>query len=93
MHGDAARFVPEFPRRADGRRFPSEEMREMMLNHRPYQDWHEGLTVQGVIEHMKFTWPKLVVKINGKLIWPEQYGQAQLAEGDDLEIIHLLGGG
>ncbi len=32
----------------------------MVLNNRPYPDWHEGLTIRGVMEHMKFTWPKLV---------------------------------
>ena len=27
----------------------------MVLNNRPYPDWHEGLTIRGVMEHMKFT--------------------------------------
>ncbi len=25
----------------------------MVLNNRPYPDWHEGLTIRGVMEHMK----------------------------------------
>ena len=44
-------------------------------------------------EHMKFTWPKLVVKVNGQLIWPEDYDKVTLEEADDLKIYHLLGGG
>lgn len=55
----------------------------MRLNDRPYEDWREGLTIQGVMEHMRFTWPKLVVKVNGQLVWPEDYGNVVLKETDD----------
>ena len=65
----------------------------MMLNDWPYPDWHEGLTIQGVFEHMNFTWPKLVTKVNGQLVWPEDYDKVVLQENDDLKIHHLLGGG
>lgn len=65
----------------------------MQLNHREYKDWREGLTVQTLIEEQKFTWPKLVVKLNGRVIWPEEYKNTVLSEADDLEVIHLLGGG
>lgn len=65
----------------------------MVLNHREYKGWREGLTVQNVIDENTFTWPKLVVKRNGKVIWPKEYGTTVLEETDDLEVIHLLGGG
>ena len=65
----------------------------MQLNHRPYSQWREGLTVRNVIDENHFTWPKLVVKVNKVLIWPEEYGSQVLLESDDLEVIHLLGGG
>ncbi|MCI8687408.1 MAG: sulfur carrier protein ThiS [Lawsonibacter sp.] len=65
----------------------------MQLNHRDYKDWQEGLTVQALIEACRFTWPKLVVKLNGRVVWPEEYGATILKDTDDLEVIHLLGGG
>lgn len=65
----------------------------MRLNDRPYENWHEGLTIRGVMDYMHFTWPKLVVKVNGRLVWPEDYGNVVLKEDDDLKIHHLLGGG
>ena len=65
----------------------------MMLNDRPYDNWHEGLTIQGVIEYTNFCWPKLVVKVNGQLVWPQDYDHVVLNENDDLKIHHLLGGG
>ena len=62
----------------------------MKLNHREYPSWREGLTVQDVITENSFTWPKLVVKVNGRVIWPEEYEKTGLREEDDLEVIHLL---
>ncbi len=50
----------------------------MRLNDRPYENWHEGLTIRGVMDYMHFTWPKLVVKVNGQLVWPEDYGNVVL---------------
>lgn len=65
----------------------------MRLNNRPYGGWREGLSIQDVIRENKFTWPKLVVKVNNELVWPEDYGNVILKEDDDLQVIHLLGGG
>ena len=65
----------------------------MTLNRRPYKNWRDGLTVQNVIDENRYTWPKLVVKLNGKVIWPEEYAETLINEGDDLEVMHLLGGG
>ena len=65
----------------------------MKLNHRDYTEYREGLTVQNVIEESRFTWPSLVVRINGKVIKPEFYEETVLDERDDLEVIHLLAGG
>lgn len=65
----------------------------MKLNHREYKEWREGLTIQALLAENKFTWPKLVVKLNGRVIWPEEYENTVLSEADDLEVIHLLGGG
>ncbi len=65
----------------------------MKLNNREYKGFREGLTVQDVIRENSFTWPKLVVKLNRKVIWPEEYENTVIEETDDLEVIHLLGGG
>ena len=65
----------------------------MILNHREYKTWRENLTVQDVIDEERFTWPKLVVKLDGKVVWPEEYGKTVVGETSELEVIHLLGGG
>ena len=39
----------------------------IQLNNNPV-DWHEGMTVAELIKIMKFTFPMLVVKVDGKII-------------------------
>lgn len=65
----------------------------MRLNHREYAGFREGMTIQDVIEENRFTWPNLVVVLNGKVIKPEDYDETLIDSGDDLEVIHLLAGG
>ena len=65
----------------------------MQLNDRPYLHWRQGMTIQDVIDERNFIYPKLVVKLNGKLIRKEDYAATLVAEEDDLKIHHLLAGG
>lgn len=65
----------------------------MKLNNREFEGWKEGLTIQDVIEINRFTYKRLVVKVNGKLIKKEEWSNFVLEENDDLKIHHLLAGG
>ena len=65
----------------------------MILNNKPYPGWREGLTVREVLEENRFTWPKLVIKLNKRVVWPEEYDTTSVGAEDNLEVIHLLGGG
>jgi len=65
----------------------------MKLNDRPYDAYQPGMTVQDVIDERNFIYPKLVVKVNGKLIYKEDYAKVVLEESDDLKVHHLLAGG
>ena len=51
------------------------------------------MSIQDVIDERNFIYPKLVVKLNGKLIRKEDYAATLVAEEDDLKIHHLLAGG
>ncbi|MBR0374045.1 MAG: MoaD/ThiS family protein [Mogibacterium sp.] len=65
----------------------------MKLNHREYAGFREGMTVADVIRESRFTWPNLVVRLNGTVVWPEEYGNTVVGSRDNLEVIHLLAGG
>lgn len=55
--------------------------------------WEEDLTIQKVMEKNKYTFPKIVVKINDEVIENEEYSSRVVNKGDDVKIIHLLAGG
>jgi sulfur carrier protein len=62
------------------------------VNNRDFE-WEEGLTVQGLLDKKKYTYPKLIVKINNVLVPSEEYSSTVIHDGDDVKVIHLLAGG
>jgi sulfur carrier protein len=64
----------------------------IMVNNRE-AEWHEGLTVRGVMEMHNYTSPKVVVKVNGDLVRKEEWDTFVINDGDDVKVIHLIGGG
>lgn len=62
------------------------------VNNRDHE-WTEGLTVQGLLEQKKYTYPKLIIKINDVLVPSEEYSSTIIRDGDDVKVIHLLAGG
>lgn len=65
----------------------------MLLNNRQFDYYEKNMSIQDVIDVMRFTYPRLVVKVNGKLIQKKDYKNVFLNENDDLKIHHLLAGG
>lgn len=62
------------------------------LNGRDFH-WEDGLTIAGIIEKKNFTFPKIIVKLNGQHIEKEEYEISLVKDGDNVQIIHLLAGG
>ncbi|KAB3526760.1 sulfur carrier protein ThiS [Alkaliphilus serpentinus] len=56
-------------------------------------EWEEGLTVQRLLDKKKYTFTKIIVKINGNIINKEDYDSTIINDGDDVKVIHLLAGG
>lgn len=53
----------------------------------------DGLTVRGLIEHLGLTEGPVAVEVNREIV-PRAAHQARvLAEGDAVELVHLVGGG
>ena len=55
--------------------------------------WQEGLTVKQLLAKKGFTFPLIVVTINGVPVAESEYGYTIIADGDDVKAIHLIGGG
>ena len=63
-----------------------------ILNNRSYP-YKEGLTVKSLMEENNFEFPSIIVKINGGLIDDSERETAKINAGDDVQIIHIFGGG
>lgn len=62
------------------------------LNNRDFP-WEEGMTVESLMIQKKFTYSRIIVKINGQHIEQEDYSKTVINDSDDVQMIHLLAGG
>lgn len=62
------------------------------VNNRDFE-WFEGLTVKKMLELKRYTFPEIVVKINGVYIPPEDYEITPINDGDEVLALHMFGGG
>ncbi len=63
------------------------------VNNRDEIEWQEGLTVSGLLELFRYTFPDIIVKINGELIRREEYPTRTIPDGADVRVIHMIAGG
>ena len=53
----------------------------------------DTLTVSELLQIKKFTFKLLIIKINGQVVKQQDYSTAQIREGDDVMVLHLISGG
>jgi len=63
------------------------------LNNRPQSFNEDDLTITQILKLKNYTFKMMVVKINGALIKKDQYAHAHVADGDNVQIIHMISGG
>lgn len=56
-------------------------------------EWEPGMTVQDVLDRRKYTFPMIVVKVDGQVVPKEAYTAYQIQDGADIRVIHLISGG
>lgn len=66
---------------------------KIVLNNKETELPVEQITVQGLLRAMNFTFPLIVIKVNGELVKKENYDRVQLRKGDNVDAIHLISGG
>jgi len=55
--------------------------------------WQPGLTVQDVLDALKFSFRMIVVKINGKVVLRREFATTPVPDGAEVEAIHMISGG
>ena len=63
------------------------------LNNNPETLEVESITVTNLLQVKNFTFKMLIVKINGQLVKKTDYDHAEVREGDDVMVLHLISGG
>ena len=53
----------------------------------------EGLSVEKLLLHLELHPKLVVVEHNGDILRRDGYGAAQVQDGDNLELVHFVGGG
>ena len=56
-------------------------------------DWAEGETITGLLKRMNYTFPLVVVKINGQVIPKSEFQNTIVPDNSVVEVIHLISGG
>ena len=62
------------------------------LNNRPHP-YTEGSTIKTLMEEKNYSFSHIIAKINDTVIEDENWHEAKVAPGDNVEIIHIFGGG
>ncbi len=52
-----------------------------------------GATIAGLIDHLGLNQRRIAVEVNREIVAREEYAGRTLAEGDQVEIVHFVGGG
>ena len=68
---------------------------EIILNYNPdfVETTEKVITVEELLKIKKFSWKLLIVKVNDELIKKENYSNATVTNGDNVQVIHLITGG
>ena len=55
--------------------------------------WSDGMTVRDLLRACNYTFPNLLIVVNGAIIPHEAYDTSPLHDGDDVKVLHFFGGG
>ena len=55
--------------------------------------WEENLTIDLLLKKCKYTFPLIMVKINGKHVHKGKYKETLIRDNDYIQVFHLTAGG
>jgi len=63
------------------------------VNDRFEIEWYAGMTVEDVLRSCGFTYPMVVVSVNGRVVDREAYAEFTVKDQDEIRALHLVAGG
>ena len=65
---------------------------QVTLNGEP-RDLPDHLTLQGLLQHLQLDADRVAVEHNREIVHRDRWAGVRVQAGDQLEIVHLVGGG
>jgi sulfur carrier protein len=56
-------------------------------------EYRPGMTVQDVLDALKFSFRMIVVKIDGKVVLKKDFATTEVPDDTEMQAIHLISGG
>lgn len=63
------------------------------LNFESYSWPEDSLTVAAIMERKRWSFPLIIVKINGTVVPRDKWDSQSVCDGDSVEMYHLVSGG
>lgn len=55
--------------------------------------WHPGMTVQDVLDTLKFSFRMIAVKVNSQPVSRRDFAITEVPDGAEMQAIHMISGG
>jgi len=55
--------------------------------------WEKGMTVTRLLDRLKFSYPLVIVSIDGVLVPKDEYATRQVPDGAKVRVLHMTAGG
>jgi sulfur carrier protein len=56
-------------------------------------EYTQGMTVQDLLDSLKFSFRMIVVKVNGQVVLRKDFQATEVPDGAEVQAIHLISGG
>jgi thiamine biosynthesis protein ThiS len=53
----------------------------------------DGLNLEGLLQHLQIKAERVAIEHNRRIVKRDDWSQVSLSSGDELEIVHFVGGG
>jgi len=56
-------------------------------------EWYDGMTVEKLLERLKFSFPLVIVSVDGMLVPKDEYDTRPIPDGAQVKVLHMTAGG
>ena len=56
-------------------------------------EYRPGMTIQDLLDALKFSFRMIVVKVNGQVVLRKDFETTEVPDGAEVQAIHLISGG